>query len=117
MSNEMKDQLKFAIFSAETQRLDGQHKLNHIIQKMKAKYGGNWAGFYCGGWSESAFLIPNNGESASFNYDGKNWVIFKYSNFGLFSSSPHNFVTGHKISMIFVIIFAQYIAVINLMKF
>ena len=71
MSNEMKDHLRFAITSAETQGLNYVDKVEYIRNKMQEIYGGSWT------VNGSGNGKIKSGTYAYFVYDNKKWIIFE----------------------------------------
>ena len=73
MNEEKKEQVLFAIFSAESKGLEGFEKAGHIVRKLETLYGGKWivaiggvAKFY----AELGFL-------AFFTYEENTWIVGK----------------------------------------
>lgn len=75
MSSAMKEQLLFAIFTAEIRNIVGQARVDHIGTKMEKSYGGTWSVWsYTNGGGLCDRLSPNY---AVFDYEGKLWTVGK----------------------------------------
>lgn len=78
MSDELKGQLMFAIFTAEESGKTKYVKAEHIIEKMRAKYGGYWSAVAAESSGSYFYIRPAPGHLAIFDYDGERWHVYEH---------------------------------------
>lgn len=75
MSNELKEQMMFAIFTAEASEIDTTEQ---ITLKMQEKYGGLWSAVAANRRGLYLYIQPAPGHLAVFDYDGKRWYVYEH---------------------------------------
>ena len=73
MDSEKKDQVLFALFSAESKGLTDAQKATHVV-KMRSLYGGYWSAFA----PDSSAVYSETGYYDNFKYEGKFWNVYKH---------------------------------------
>lgn len=76
MDFKIKEQLLFAIYTAEKNKFVGQSKLCYVGKKMENMYGGTWTIIVYNGaghWS----LCGQTSYYAVFEHEGKHWIVYK----------------------------------------
>lgn len=76
MDSEKKDQVLFALFSAESRGLTGSAKASHVVAKMRSVYGGYWSAWAYDSGFGSYYSEP--GYYALFKYEGNIWIVYKH---------------------------------------
>lgn len=76
MNEELKEQLMFAIFTAEAEGKTGIDKAFHIKNELRRKYGGSWTAIDKNEYS--SYIEPAYGRLAVFDYEGKRWSVYEH---------------------------------------
>lgn len=88
MDSEKKDQILFALFSAESKGLTGRDKLIYVINNMISLHGKHWSGFTNGN-TDFDYIASNVESLAKFKYEEKLWVIFQHVTIARCVSNPN----------------------------
>lgn len=77
MSQSVKDQVIFAIFSAEARGLTGKDKARSIRENMREKYGGYWNVAFGDPKMFGHSIYKTAGHLGNFLYEGLEWLVWE----------------------------------------
>lgn len=87
MSEEVKEQLMLAVFTAEAMGKTGNNKATHITDKLRSLYGGHWSVVAADKDTYETYFKAKSEKLAVFDYDEKRWNVYEHAHSSLLPGS------------------------------